>query len=363
MSMKKVTTNLSLAIGAVLLGQSALAGVDHQQVNPTTQITYVSSDPWQPEDFVNGTTVPAVWMQAPAVAVDGVDDEAAWTLAPEVEAPLSFGAVERVWLKALYTDEEVFIRVRWADASENREHHPWTWDATANAYVPGPQVEDSVMLSFEAGCEWNPSLLGGAIYDFDAWHWMAGRSDPLGQAIDLYGNVRGRDTRLPGFEAYPSRVTEQEWELKFTENQAPDLYADWSQLDRVYIMQPLTEKIWVRAVPDFGKHAAAFVERLPAPEGKPDDPSQTFPQFSPLKLTGEAAEVAASGTWQDGYWTVEFRRDRETPVQHIYDTIFNRLVQFSVHVFNQVERLDQAAESPRLFLQFLPPEHALAENR
>jgi hypothetical protein len=102
---------------------------------------------------------------------------------------------------------------------------------------------------------------------------------------------------------------------------------------------------------------------LAPPEGKPEDPSTTFPQFSPIKLTGEAAEVAASGQWQDGYWTVEFRRVRETPVKHIFDTVFNRLIQFSVHVFDQAEGLDQSAESPRLFLQFMPPERALAENR
>ena len=128
-------------------------------------------------------------------------------------------------------------------------------------------------------------------------------------------------SRLPGFEAYPSRVTEQEWELKFTENQNPEFYADWNELDRVYIKQPVTEKLWVRAIPDFDKHAPAYIEQLPAPEGEPEDILSTFPQFKPLKLTGEAAGVAARGQWKDGYWTVEFRRDRVTPVKHIYDTI------------------------------------------
>ena len=71
---------------------------------------------------------------------------------------------------------------------------------------------------------------------------------------------------------------------------------------------------------------------------------------------------AASGQWKDGYWTVEFRRDRVTPVKHIYDTMFNRLVQFSVHVFDQVEQLDQSSESQRLFLQFLPPKQELANK-
>ena len=363
MSKLNIKTSLSLAITAAVLSQAAVADVDHQQVNPTTKITYVSDDPWQPDGFVNGTTVPAIWLTSPDIRIDGMDDEVAWSLVPEVEVALKFGTVESAWLKAVYTDEEVFIRVRWADSSENRDHHPWTWDADASAYVPGPQIEDSIMISFEAGCEWNPSLLGGAIYDFDAWHWMAGRSDPVGQAIDLYGNVRARETRLPGFEAYSSRVSEQEWELKFTENQAPNLHAGWSELERVYILQPVTENLWVRAIPDGGKHAPAFVEQLPAPSGEPKEAGQSFPQFSPVKLTGEAAEVRARGQWKDGYWTVEFRRDRVTPVKHIYDTMFNRLVQFSVHVFDQAEQLDQAAESPRLFLQFLPPKQNLAENR
>jgi len=363
MSKKIITTYLPLTIAATLFSQAAMAEVDLQQVNPTTKIAYVSDDAWQPDGFVNGTTVPATWLTSPAITIDGVEDEAAWSLVPEVEVPLSYGAVERAWLKAVYTDDEVFIRVRWADASENREHHPWTWDASENAYVPGPQVEDSVMLSFEAGCEWNPSLLGGAIYDFDAWHWMAGRSDPMGQAIDLYGNVRARDTKLPGFQAYRSRVSEQEWELKFTENQAPELHAGWSELDRVYILQPVTENLWVRATPDGGKHAPAFVEQLPAPDSEPAGSEQTFPQFSPVKLKGEAAEVGARGQWKDGYWTVEFRRDRVTPVKHIYDTIFNRLVQFSVQVFDQAEQLDEASESRRLFLRLLPREQELAENR
>ena len=87
-----------------------------------------------------------------------------------------------------------------------------------------------------------------------------------------------------------------------------------------------------------------------------------YPQFSPVRLTGSAAEVAAKGQWQDGYWVVEFRRLRHTPVAHVYDTIFNRLVQFSVQVFDRTERLDESSESGRLFLQFLRPEQSLASN-
>jgi hypothetical protein len=200
------------------------------------------------------------------------------------------------------------------------------------------------------------------MYDFDAWHWMAARSDPVGQAVDLYGNVQDREMSDKNFHAYGSRVTEDDWILKFTENHDVGLHADWDKVDRVYMMMPVTKKLWVRAVPDGGRQAPAFVESMPAPEPTAEKPVPVVPQFSPVKLTGGAAEVAAKGQWQDGYWTVEFRRLRHTPAEHIYDTIFNRMVQFSVQIFDRTERLDQVAESDRLFLKFLAPEQSLASN-
>ena len=363
MTSKAITySKVATALIALSLSQSILADVEKRSVNPSNQVISVSDDAWQPEGFVNGTPVPAAWIPAPEVAIDGSDDDAAWELAQEVEVPLEFGTVERAWLKAVYTDGEVFIRVRWADPTEDRQHHPWVWNAEQGNYVAGPQVEDSVMLSFEAGCEWTPNMLGGYIYDFDAWHWLAARSDPLGQALDLYGNVQDRDTKLPEFYPYSSRIVEDDWILKFTENHDVALSADWDELERVYMLQPVTEQLWVRAVPDGGRQAPAFVEQVAAPSSAPDDPEQVYPQFSPVKLTGSAAEVAASGQWKDGYWVVEFRRMRHTPAEHMYDTIFNRLVQFSVQIFDHTESLDESSESGRLFLQFLPPEQSLASN-
>ena len=354
------TTGLTIA--ALLLCVPVTAEVTHQNTNPMSQVIFVSKDTWQPEGFVNGTSLPATWLEAPAIIIDGTDDEAAWSQAEEVEVPLKHGTVDRAWLKALYTDDEVFIRVRWKDSTEDRQHHPWTWDASQGSYVAGPQIEDSVMLSFEAGCEWTPSLTGGYVYDFDAWHWLAARSDPLGQALDLYGNVQDRDMGIDDFKPYKSRVLEDDWIMKFTENQNPDTHADWDELDRVYMLQPVTEALQVRAVPDGGRRAPPFIEQVAAPSSVPDDPKLVYPQFSPVKLTGGAAEVAASGQWKDGYWVVEFRRIRYTPAEHIFDTIFNRMVQFSVHIFDHVERLDETSESGRLFLRFLPPEQNLASN-
>jgi hypothetical protein len=344
---------------ALVLCPSVHADVDHKQINEVTRITYVSEDAWQPEGFVNGIPVPAVYLPSADITMDGKDSEPEWQKAIEVIVPLQYGGTEEVMLKAMYTRDEVFIRVRWPDDTENRNHHPWTWDSELERYVEGPEIEDSVLLSFEAGCEWTPSLLGGYIYDFDAWQWMAARSDPLGQALDLYGNVQDREMGNPNFKTYQSRVLQDAWNLKFTENRDVDMVAQWNELDRVYMMQPVTETLHIRAIPDGGPQSPPFIQQLPPPATAPDDKTQVYPQFSPVKLTGSAAEVSARGQWENGFWTVEFRRDRETPVEHIYDTIFNRLIQFSVHVFDQTERVDEVSESPRLFLQFLPEETQL----
>lgn len=362
MQINKIQTTV-LVLGFSLMTWSAVnADVEHRQPNELNTFTYVSDDPWQPEGFVNGTPVPAAYLTTANIELDGKDDEPEWIKSPEVSISLSYGDVENATLKALYTDEEIFIRVRWADPTPDRDHHPWVWDVEKQAYVVGPQVEDSVMLSFEAGCEWTPSLLGGYMYDFDGWHWMAARSDPVGQAVDLYGNVQDQGMKNPDFHRFESRVREDDWVMKFTENHDVDLNAHWDDLDRVYMKQPVTTELYLRAVPDGGHRSPDFVEQLAPPSGEPGDKHQVFPQFSPVKLTGGAGEVSAKGHWQDGFWTVEFRRDRITPAKHIDDTIFNRLVQFSVHVFDQTERVDEASESARLFLQFLPAEPSLAKE-
>ena len=81
--------------------------------------------------------------------------------------------------------------------------------------------------------------------------------------------------------------------------------------------------------------------------------NRIHPQFSPLPLEGNAGEVKAKGHWENGYWTVEFQRARVTPIGGWDDTTFLRLTQFSVHIFDSVEDIDQSSESKRLFLQFI----------
>jgi hypothetical protein len=327
----------------------------------------VSDDAWQPEGFEQGTSIPAAYLPSADITIDGKDDESAWNQAQDVRVRLAYGDVKSADLKAVYTDQEVFIRVRWADDDEDRQHRPWVWNASQNQYVEGPQVEDSVLLSFEAGCEWTPSLLGGYIFDFDGWHWLAARSDPFGHALDVMGSVQDRDTRSLNYTKYPSRITRDDWHLKFTDRSEDNLHSEWDKLDRIYTLQPVTETLYVKGQPDGTLRRPSephFYEKIAPPSATPypHEESKIFPQYRPVKISGDMADVRAKGQWNDGFWTVEFRRDRILPAAHYTDVKFTRLTQFSVHIFDQTDRIDEVSESDRLFLEFLDDDQHAVTN-
>lgn len=357
----KNTLIISVLIIGLLGFGTLCAEVTHIQRSQDNSMYDVTGEPWQPDEFESATIIPASFINEPAIILDGKDDESDWDKALEVTVPLSFGLVDQASIKALYSDERVFIRVRWQDATENREHHPWVWNAEDEAYAEGSQIEDSIIISIEAGCWWAPSFLEGYVFDFDGWQWLAARSDPVGQAVDIDGSIQDRDLTILGFTKYESRNTQDVWNLKFTEDQESSFYKSWEELDRTYLHQPSTSTVYYRGRPD-GSQSSGIAQKLPMPQTAPTDEIQTFPQFKAVQFEGDAGEVSAKGHWEDGYWTVEFSRTLTTPRKTVTDSVFNRLTQFSVHIFDQVERIDQSSESQRLFLQFMEKERLLTKK-
>jgi hypothetical protein len=353
---------IAFTVLGLLLWTPAQSEVIHRQFSEDNLLVMVRNDTWQPDGFEIGLPVPAVHVERPGITIDGRDEEPGWSVAEEVIIPLDYGDVGQASVKALYSEEAVFIRVRWADGTMDREHHPWVWNAELSQYVVGPQAEDSLLLSFEAGCEWNPSILAGYQFDFDGWHWLAARSDPVGQAWDMVVNLSDANRGGKG-TVYESRHPENTWILKFDDLPFGSglTYGDWKDLNRRYLYWPKLPAVSFH--PELDRmHVSDPSEHIPAPSAALSDTSKSYPQFRPVKLEGSAGEVAAKGHWEDGYWTVEFRRDRITPDETMNDTVFNRLTQFSIHVFNGTERIDQSSESRRLFLQFLPKETHFANK-
>lgn len=357
--------SVSLLVGA-LFSADADAEIKRSSMQGGKYIkVLVSDDNWVPDGFKPGLVIPASFTIDSDIVLDGVDDEPAWLAAQEVTVPLSFGDVKAAQLKVLYTDEDVLMRIRWADSSEDRLHRPWVWNENQGKYESGSQVEDSLFLSFEVGCEWFPSLLSGYEFDYDGWHWMAGRSDPIGQAVDVVGAMKetAGGNRLP----YASRNTQREWNLKFDDVNdgiidESNLYQTWDRLDRKYEIWPVDNNTvyfgyWVD-----GRRNGSLARQLPPPVDPPSNLAELQPQFELLELQDNANDVQARGHWKDGFWTVELRRKRITEAGLSYDVQFERLTQFSLNVFDGTEQLDQSSESQRLFLRFLDKKPVLASQ-
>ena len=355
---KYIASLVIVSIAGFLGSGLAWSEVIHEQLNEKNLLVKVKGEDWQPStsNWENGLAIPATRVNNAGITLDGKATELNWKKTPEIAVPMFYGNVNEAFVQALYTPDDVYVKVRWRDDTEDRQHHPWVWDAGDREFVAGPQIEDSVILSFEAHCEWTPSFLSGYSFDFDGWQWLAARSDPLGQAVDIEGNVKTGSRVQKRYTPYTSRNNEIIWNMKFLlEKGEGILHANWDELDRVYLLQPVDEAVSVRSWVDGNvrKQKTQFVEVLEPPEATYYNKNRIHPQFSPLPLEGNAGEVKAKGHWEDGYWTVEFQRARVTPIGGWDDTTFLRLTQFSVHIFDSVEDIDQSSESKRLFLQFI----------
>lgn len=346
-------------------GADVAAEVEQEMLDGKVVKVIVNDDSWQPEAFKEGLGIPAAYVADVQITVDGIDNEPAWLAAKEVTVPLSFGTVELARVKAIYTDEYVHMRVRWPDDSEDRLHRPWVWNEALGQYEAGSQVEDALMLSFEIGCEWFPSFLAGYDFDFDAWRWMAGRTDPTGYALDLVGQVKER--KFIGKTPYPSRYSEDEWNLKFVDDFQDAVDEDkqhlaWDQLKRKYELWPIVDTVYFGAILDGGE-GNQLARQLAPPTPLPASPAPMLPQFEPFPPEKNTNDVRAKGHWEDGYWTVELSRKRITGFRLTYDVPFERITQFSLHVFDRTEELDESSESPRLFLEFLDDSEPLRAGR
>lgn len=354
------------AIAFLLLAPavSVQAEVRHEKINDLNFIAHVTNDPWQPEGFDEALILRAARVEEPPT-IDGVAGDQAWAHAEPLTVRLAYGTVAEATLKAVYTGNEVFLLVTWPDPTRDDQYRPWVWNAALGRYIEGPHVDDGLLLSIEAGCEWVPSLLSGYVFDFDGWLWLAARTDPVGQAVDTSGHVQKRWMPDHGYVRYASRNKTPLWNLKFNDHRPNALTVAWQELNRVYLLQPIVEEVYVSTLPD-GSPPPAYTVRVPAPQVETraaersrsphaaTTPEPVVPQYRPVPLTGDAGEVAAKGRWENGRWTVELRRTLVTPARTATDSMFTKVTQFSIYIFDRTERVDEAAESGRLFLQFEP---------
>jgi hypothetical protein len=238
---------------------------------------------------------------AAAPVVDGQPTDAAW----EGATPYSFevqGASGRmtVTAAALWTPLRIWILVRWPDGSLNDVHRPWVWSREMKAYVSGREIEDAVSLAFAREGRIGECMLAGGESVSDLWTWRAGRTDPSGFAED--GTLTLSYRRLAGARSYQARNGRTVW-IKEEPDAGTGPYQ--AQAAEVYV----------------GDRVPGHVARTP---------------------TGSVADVAARGSWKDGFWSVEFSRRLSTGDSTDVALAPGRETFLSVAVFDGRESLDHS---------------------
>lgn len=210
---------------------------------------------------LNPAASQAIQLQSVPVADDpGLDPAAsAWDGARSIEVPLTaqniayprggFGA-ESVTLRAINTQDKLYLRVDWRDQSQ--DDRPVSLDA----------FSDAVALEFPARASVStPSIcMGQSDGAVNIWHWRA--------VLQNGGRPTWRESR-------------------------PNLYVD--------------DDPWQRIEPDLAYPARYLDNPISGALGGPVT-DLTARAFGTLTAT-ETQLTRGSGTWEDGVWSVVFERD------------------------------------------------------
>lgn len=119
--------------------------------------------------------------------IDGEVDEvwaSAAALTVTVREAFGGGNPLEVVLRALHTDERLYVLARWPDATRSDMRDPYLWNADKGVYERPTTPDDQFALEFPLEGELQLSMLPSTgAYKADVWHWKAGRSN-LGGWVD-----------------------------------------------------------------------------------------------------------------------------------------------------------------------------------
>lgn len=225
-------------------------------------------------------------VQAPTV--DGIADEAIWSKAKAVTTHESLANID-VTIKAVHTEDSIFLLVTFPDPTENRNHKTMGWVSEQKRYRTGADREDTFVIkwSMEPG-EIDLSVTANSPYRADIWYWKAYRTDHAG-------------------------------------------YAD----DKSHIYSAIESP---RSKPMISKNGRRYFLSRPGDEGSaayksivhPFYVAKTMEKYQKKTPTGSRADIRAKGVWRNGRWTIEFQRKRLTG--HVDDIQFSgaRRYQFGI---------------------------------
>jgi hypothetical protein len=92
-----------------------------------------------------------------------------------------------VILRALHTDDSLYIAAEWDDPTKSDMRDPYIWNPDQKKYDRPSKPDDQFAIEFPISGDFAISMLTvEREYKADVWHWKAGRGNPIGWVDDKY---------------------------------------------------------------------------------------------------------------------------------------------------------------------------------
>ncbi len=203
--------------------------------------------------------------------------------------------------RAFYTDQELFLRLEWRDATQDKTMNQWTFDGTV--WSASDSVEDGFGLMWDTRGTFSRFTCSHAchISDFgvsgdnfharnkmkvarpettlDLWHWKAGRTGQLGFVDDRLIDEKGMHGDLTGEIFRPNSIffSTGSDQQPFSEGDAPQVDLSGETIDSVFRVA-----------------------------------GSTAPGYLTDRPVGSRADIAAYARYENGGWIVILRRRLNT---------------------------------------------------
>ena len=221
---------------------------------------------------------PLVWTSTYTASPPGIDGQIddvwanAQPLTVTIREALGGGDPTEVVLRALHTDDSLYVLAQWPDATRSDMRDPYIWNDEKKEYERPTTPDDQFALEFSLEGDLLVNMLPteGA-YTADVWHWKAGRSNLGGWVDDKRHIISQR--RMEGAKQY-----------------------SMGGHNTVYVARPMDE-------------GRASYKTKPKPTAYRGD---VVPSYASQEPGGSLADVRGKGVHDGKSWTLEMTRKFNT---------------------------------------------------
>lgn len=241
--------------------------------------------------------------------LDGVESPGEWTSGSIITS-------RNVTIKAMIDDENLYLLATWPDSTESLAKDQWTFDGqnwTASgdedriAFVwdmkdaQGQSLNGADGPSCTTMC--HPPIMRTQVGRVDTWHWKAYRFHPMGFSDDKWwdtcedcedGGRHGDDGAGSGSRNRNAERTGPEFMASSDPGANVDFLAD--------------DEAAFNAFDPFNVMPGSVALKVPLDPAATFSTGNTIPGRVLSIPTGNRSSVQAAGKWDNGMWTVEFRR-------------------------------------------------------